>query len=716
MTFRLETNTVFPVLIPDDAFNGGGGTGFSVIAANANIAAHFGNLIDGDSSGGAFTVTLPAASSAAGVNNALVVKSEVASQFGITVAPAGGDTIDGGAAVILAPKQYLYLVSDGISNWVAISFNKTFELDVTQFPGADLGAQFVSADAFLFNIGATKGTLRVPDGDYTWTTHITGANPIRANRKIIFGAGVYTCIGDNPFFFPYPGPMMALSSNTSIEGQGDATIFDEPDSGVVFASLDTAEHVTMYEFRIQNIANGEPLQMGSSLPNIGSDNSKNVTVDHVTFKNTRSLAFSAGGDSSLGLHSDGAYVRNCTMDGVKTITVAAVNAKNISYDHNTFRNVGAEGPSAPYFAISCYDIEPNVLTDLAEHFTISDNIFDLTNQSGGDAILVQGAGIGHDGMIANNVIQAGTNSGTDTATGIAVQGQTRVHVCDNSVIGQFSQSAIIVNGGLNNSIYDNTIESSGGPPTFRCIFIEGPAIATVVHGNTLIVDNTDDGWAAITTDPSCSNTHVFNNILISGTTAQRAPEILLGGTNDRQYNNILNGVFMPGDVTYRRMFDPVPIAVAFPPATQAGDFSTAYKFYFTDAPGEITGIRFYWDGTGGALTVRCRLYDNAGAVLATVDVLVNAAGVYTGVFATPVATAAFTIYWTSMYETTGAFNQRGINALNTTPIPPAFVGNGMIFMDSGFVAGDNGGTAAITSALPNIIYPVVPIYSIPGAY
>jgi len=716
MSFRLETNTVFPVIIPDNAISGGGGAGFSVIAASANINAHFGDLINGDASGGAFTVSLPLASSAVGINNALVVKSEVASQFAITVAPAGGDTIDGATSIILPPKTYLYLVSDGISDWIAISYNKSFELDVTNFPGADLGAQFLAADAFLFNIGATMGTLRVPDGDYTWSTHITGANPILPNRKIIFGSGTITCIGANPFFFPYEGPMMALSSNTTVTGAGDATIFDEPDSGVVFVPLSTAENVTLSRFRIQNIANGDPLQLGSSLPNIGDDNAKNVTVDQITFKNTRSLSFSAGGDSTFGLHSDGVYVHRCTCDGVKTITIAAVNAKNFSYDHNTFRNVGTEGPNAPYSGIVCFDVEPNILTDLAERFAISDNIFDLTNNTGGSAILVQGAGVGHDGMVADNVIQCGTDAGAGPTTGIVVNGQTRVHVCDNNVIGQFSQDPIVVNGGSYNSIYDNIIESSGGPPAFRCILITGPAVGTVVHGNTLIVTNTDAGWAAITDDPTCSDTHVFNNILISGTLATTPPTIILGGTNSRQYNNVLNGVFVPGDVTYKRMFDPVPIAVAFPPATQAGDFSTAYKFYFTDSPGEITGIRFYWDGAGGPFTVRCRLYDNAGAVLATVDVAVNAAGVYTGLFATAVATTTFTVYWTSMYETTGAFNQRGIAALATTPVPPAFVGNGMIFLDSGFAAGDNGGTAAITSALPNIIYPVVPIYSIPGAY
>ncbi len=40
----------------------------------------------------------------------------------------------------------------------------------------------------------------------------------------------------------------------------------------------------------------------------------------------------------------------------------------------------------------------------------------------------------------------------------------------------------------------------------------------------------------------------------------------------------------------------------------------------------------------------------------------------------------------------------------------------MIFLDSGFAIGDAGGTAVMTSSLPNKIYPIQPIYSIPGAY
>src|SRR6185436_7097486 len=135
---------------------------------------------------------------------------------------------------------------------------------VNEFSGADLGAKIANADAFL---GDTPGTLRVLDGDYTWSTHIT--TKMRSNRLIQFGAGIITCVGADPFSNPYPGPMMAVGDNTVVEGTGVSTIFDEPDSSVIFALQDDTFNVRIRNFQVQNVANGEPLSLGSSLPNIG---------------------------------------------------------------------------------------------------------------------------------------------------------------------------------------------------------------------------------------------------------------------------------------------------------------------------------------------------------------------------------------------------------------------------------------------------------------
>jgi hypothetical protein len=159
--------------------------------------------------------------------------------------------------------------------------------------GWDLGAQLINADIFL---GSKAGVLYVRDGNYTWSTHLNDAVELQLqpNRVVWFGCGVITCIGADPSHNPYPGPMMALQDNTIIQGMGNSTIFDEPDSSVIFATV-TGAGVHLRDFTIQNIANTDPLTRGTSLPNIGFNNGSNCSVVNVLFKNTRSLAVSADG-------------------------------------------------------------------------------------------------------------------------------------------------------------------------------------------------------------------------------------------------------------------------------------------------------------------------------------------------------------------------------------------------------------------------------------
>lgn len=337
-------------------------------------------------------------------------------------------------------------------------------VDVTTFPGADLGAQIQAADAFL---GATPGTLFVPDGNYTWSTHTT---QLHSNRTLLFGAGIINCIGVDPSIFPYPGPMAILNDDTTVIGQGAATIFNEPDSSVLFAPLTSAgfSNVHFRYFAVENIPNGAPLTLGTSLPNIGFDNATDSSAIGIDFLNTRSLSVSSGGDSSTGHHANGVTVTRCLFDGVKCITLAAVNSENFSYDHNTFKNVGATGPGAPYAAIACIDLEPNTGTDIMQNYSVSDNIFDMSNNKGGSCILVQGAGVGKNGTVEGNVISCGTDAALGTTAGITVNGQSDVLVQGNVITGQFSQLPVDINGCTRVTFQGNTIVSSGGPLWLPC--------------------------------------------------------------------------------------------------------------------------------------------------------------------------------------------------------------------------------------------------------
>ena len=145
--------------------------------------------------------------------------------------------------------------------------------------GWDLGAQLINADIFL---GSKAGVLYVRDGNYTWSTHLNDAVglQLQPNRVVWFGCGVITCIGADPSHNPYPGPMMALQDNTIIQGMGNSTIFDEPDSSGIFATV-TGAGVHLRDFTIQNIANTDPLTRGTSLPNIGFNNGSNCSVVNV---------------------------------------------------------------------------------------------------------------------------------------------------------------------------------------------------------------------------------------------------------------------------------------------------------------------------------------------------------------------------------------------------------------------------------------------------
>lgn len=102
----------------------------------------------------------------------------------------------------------------------------------------------------------------------------------------------------------------------------------------------------------------------------------------------------------------------------------------------------------------------------------------------------------------------------------------------------------------------------------------------------------------------------------------------------------------------------------------AGNYTSGNVFDVI-RPVSISGARFYWHG--GARTLRVRLWDNAGASLASVDVVVPGPGVYTATFAAPVAIATTgpsnSKYTISYYDLSGAAQYTRI-AANAYAIAP----------------------------------------------
>lgn len=113
-----------------------------------------------------------------------------------------------------------------------------------------------------------------------------------------------------------------------------------------------------------------------------------------------------------------------------------------------------------------------------------------------------------------------------------------------------------------------------------------------------------------------------------------------------------------------------PLGASVPATNRAGSFTVGMQFTVGRSC-LVTGIRFFWATAGAARTVRCTLWPNAGAALATVDVSVSASGIYEGYFTTPIAVNAATFYRASIWETSGgsytAMTQSAVAAIIPRP-------------------------------------------------
>ncbi len=88
----------------------------------------------------------------------------------------------------------------------------------------------------------------------------------------------------------------------------------------------------------------------------------------------------------------------------------------------------------------------------------------------------------------------------------------------------------------------------------------------------------------------------------------------------------------------------------------AGSYTYGDIIVPTKADLVMTGVRVYWPGGHGALTYKLGLYNAAAALVTSVNVSINAAGVYTGTFAAAQTLTAFKPYRVSAWETSGAWN------------------------------------------------------------
>ncbi len=177
--------------------------------------------------------------------------------------------------------------------------------------------------------------------------------------------------------------------------------------------------------------------------------------------------------------------------------------------------------------------------------------------------------------------------------------------------------------------------------------------------STLELDNGSAGAANLRMSGYLLTTDLFVNQIDTGA----ATVLTIGGTN-------ATGITLGAPVTFSRwlgmFYSPVLVGKAH--ATALAVFSaTVGRAYSFDDTVSITGLKFWWSGGGGALTVKCQLWDPAGVSQKTVNVAVNAAGIYTATWATPWVIPGADVggrYMFSTWETSGTYYQNTAGVLN----------------------------------------------------
>ncbi len=155
-------------------------------------------------------------------------------------------------------------------------------------------------------------------------------------------------------------------------------------------------------------------------------------------------------------------------------------------------------------------------------------------------------------------------------------------------------------------------------------------------------------------------------------------------------------------------FSPTAIGDARAEAVISGDVTGGRQFMF-DGAVTVLGLKFYWPGGVGALTVKCQLWDPSSSSVASVNVSVNAAGVYTATFGSPYDVAgadAAKPFIFSAYETSGLYYAQV--TLDTPETTGDVVGHHIIHLGHLYASGDAVPSNPVSGAAGNY-FPIEPV-------
>lgn len=394
-------------------------------------------------------------------------------------------------------------------------------IDVTTFPGSDLGAKINAADAHL---GTKPGTLLVPSGHYTWVTQVL----LNKNHNLHLGSGYYkvNSTADKE-------TLILLNDNTSVLGDGWNTFVEQPHSNSLIGTFaDSLNHdndgpanIFIGDFVV--VPANRPTAPASFPEVIGLGNIHDTCVFHVKFDSPVGDMVNVGGSSNGGHHASNVWIKECLLNSTTTgIALSAVNAYNLHIESNTFVHLAG------------LDLEINTTeSDVLEQFTISNNIF-----HGSGPLLVTG---GKFGNVVNNILDADGVPDIETAiTAIGVKDSSDLLIANNIVRNYRASSSVALQsyGSCRNIVIsDNTIVDSGRVAAIR---LQSISDHCTIRNNDIGNPNPQlYSSSNIIEESGCSNNIVYGNRLrLNGDGS--TPSINLVGSGSKAWNNIIGSVLV----------------------------------------------------------------------------------------------------------------------------------------------------------------------------
>jgi hypothetical protein len=371
----------------DSAGSGGAGLPSNVLTKTANYTASAGDLVQADATGGGFTVTLPTAPATGAL---VTVKKTDSGTNVVTVAPAGGGTIDGDANATITTKNFGAVFEHVGSNvWKIVaptSAGGSNGVDGKSAYDIWLAAgNSGSASAFLASLKGADGAIASVQDE--------GSNLTARGKLNFIGAGVTAAddAANGRTNITIPGPSAAPFNATAVAisgrytGNGGGTgggstaaiqrVYYFPYMpGVSFTAVEMGIEVSSAvasstaRLGIYSSVAGLP---GSLLVEATSGGALDCSTVGYKASGVISQAFTAGTVYWLALVAQGA---NVTLRSVSTSVADSwvhfmphATATSFGFGNNAYRQDGVSGalPASATVAASTNDVAPKFFFKVA---------------------------------------------------------------------------------------------------------------------------------------------------------------------------------------------------------------------------------------------------------------------------------------------------------------------------------------------------------------